>query len=116
MNLKKIEKEIKMIIKKPKLTRVAYTKEWQRRPREEIIARQIAEVLRKAIKQVVESVPVKRLYCNKHMQHFPQKKNPARCQLCDEEFYCTCYMGYEEKTDEIKQWKKKMLKELEEVK
>jgi len=117
MNIKKIEKEIKKIIEKEGMPEEyvavrATVKELKRAfaLRSKWQVEQLLLILKEVIKQVVESVPIEEKRITEKEKSSPEGKNL-------EIDYIICRkVGWNKCVREIKQWKKKMLKELEEEK
>jgi len=121
MNIKKIEKEFdrkflcykadnsKYDIWMPKLAPNSEDDEEAPRPSE------IKQFIRQAIKQVVESVPVEEAFGELERKiQFNMKEELSNLGIFDEENGALRGANYV--VDKIKQWKKKMLKELKEEK
>ena len=98
MNLKKIEKEFKKNFGYSWKDKNSYLK-----PKKSVD--EVWQFIKQAIKQVVESVPAKEI------------KGRSVMLTKESQIYADGYdKGYDQKTKEILQWKKKILKELEEGK
>ena len=108
MNLKKIENEMAEKLEElfPKGERGSCGERLPCRSRALVFNAYAVMAIRKAIKQVVESVPVEKSfkYCQRKRMNYATKQIITRQKEWAE--------GYNRHIQEVKQWKKKMLKEL----
>ena len=108
MNPKKIEKEFKKELLSFFSTQFTH-------PNSEWLATEVLKAVRKYIKQVIESVPMEEEDFDKVVDLISKENGGKKEYMAYEagEDFCN---GYNYHVQEIKQWKKKMLKELQEEK